>query len=269
MRALFHVALALGLCLNVVMLPSSEATSSNDYNAYNYDLTTPQFTPDGRLLQVEYASAAADRSSPLVAVAVNDTLVLITMTANSTAQNRLIIWNDKIVIGPSGVLADSVALLQVLGKEAGKEATKHFQTYRTKLVSVHQVAQILANACQKHAFGGGIRPYGSTMLVCGIGSGIPGGIHHVPDMVATDPSGAILHLPPSSTSPSSTSFAAHVRWIVGGGSSSQLQLRKQVELLLLLRQGQRLEVVVVSPTLGIHRLTPEQSHAIREQVIQE
>jgi 20S proteasome alpha/beta subunit len=290
MRAVFHLALALCLKINLLILPSEAI--SNDYNAYNYDLTTPQFTPDGSLLQVEYASAAADRSSPLVAVAVNDTLVLITLTANSTAQNRLIIWNDKIVIAPSGVLADSVALLQVLGKEA----TKYFQTYRTKLVSVHQVAQCLSNACQTHAFGGGIRPYGSTILVCGIPAGTPTSI----DMVATDPSGAILYSKEQKEHLSSSS-SAFVRWIVGGGSSSQRQLRKQVEQALqaqtkanrpsslsdvilstskcLLQQEKNhgkkpkrdpkelgLEVVLVSPALGIHRLTQEQAHVIWEQI---
>jgi 20S proteasome alpha/beta subunit len=292
MRAVFHLPVALALCLkmNLLILPSEAI--SNDYNAYNYDLTTPQFTPDGRLLQVEYASAAADRSSPLVAVAVNDTLILITMTANSTAQNRLIIWNDKIVIAPSGVLPDSVALLQVLGKQA----TKHFQTYRTKLESANQVAQIFGNACQTHAFGGGIRPYGSTMLVCGI----PAGSSAYIDMVATDPSGAILY-PREKKEPFSSSSAASVRWIVGGGSSSQRQLRKQLDQALqaqtkeespaslsevilsiskcLLQQennqGKKpkrdpkelgLEVVLVSPTLGIHRLTQAQTHAIWGQI---
>jgi hypothetical protein len=297
MRAvrLFHLALALCLKINLLILPSEAI--SNEYNAYNYDLTTPQFTPDGRLLQVEYASSAADRSSPLVAVSFNNTLILITMTANSTAQNRLIIWNDKIVIAPSGVLADSVALLQLLGKEA----TKHFQTYRTKLVSAHQVAHVLANACQTHAFGGGVRPFGSTMLVCGIPAGTPTSI----DIVSTDPSGAVLYSkepkdPSSSSSPSSPSSAS-VRWIVGGGSSSQRQLRKQVEQALqaqtkanrptslsdvilstskcLLQQennhGKKpkrdpqtlgLEVVLLSPTLGIHRLTQAQAQGIWEQI---
>lgn len=42
--------------------------SSTSYNPYQYDTTVPQFTPDGRLLQVEYAANAIDQSLPLIVI---------------------------------------------------------------------------------------------------------------------------------------------------------------------------------------------------------
>jgi hypothetical protein len=51
--------------LFLLSLVSNSSLANQNYNAYNYDMTTPLFTPDGRLLQVEYASRAATHSSPV------------------------------------------------------------------------------------------------------------------------------------------------------------------------------------------------------------
>jgi len=57
------------LCATVVEASSSSSSSnSNQYNAYNYDRTVMQFTPDGQLLQLGYASSTVDHSPPLVVV---------------------------------------------------------------------------------------------------------------------------------------------------------------------------------------------------------
>eukprot|EP00529_Nitzschia_sp_RCC80_P022358 CAMPEP_0113463260 /NCGR_PEP_ID=MMETSP0014_2-20120614/12547_1 /TAXON_ID=2857 /ORGANISM="Nitzschia sp." /LENGTH=478 /DNA_ID=CAMNT_0000355211 /DNA_START=212 /DNA_END=1648 /DNA_ORIENTATION=- /assembly_acc=CAM_ASM_000159 len=47
---------------------SSSSSNSNQYNVYNYDRTVMQFTPDGQLLQLGYASSAVDHSPPLIVV---------------------------------------------------------------------------------------------------------------------------------------------------------------------------------------------------------
>lgn len=69
------------LLLALAILPNAVASSqgnfgshhSRRYAAYDYDLTTPQYTPDGRLLQVEYATNACMRedSNPIVSVGVS------------------------------------------------------------------------------------------------------------------------------------------------------------------------------------------------------
>jgi hypothetical protein len=38
-------------------------SNTNNYHTYNYDQTSQQFTPDGRVVQVEYASHAVEQSS--------------------------------------------------------------------------------------------------------------------------------------------------------------------------------------------------------------
>jgi hypothetical protein len=51
-----------------INVEASPVGYSNNYNVYNYDRTVMQFTPDGRLLQIGYASSAVDNSPPLVVV---------------------------------------------------------------------------------------------------------------------------------------------------------------------------------------------------------
>jgi len=49
------------------------SASNRRYSAYEYDMTTPQYTPDGQLLQVQYATNACVRegSNPIVSVGIN------------------------------------------------------------------------------------------------------------------------------------------------------------------------------------------------------
>jgi Proteasome subunit A N-terminal signature len=68
-----HAALLVLLILSGI---TRKASSSNSYNPYMYDLTAPLFTPDGRLLQTEYATRAADHSSPLVSARIHDHLAV-------------------------------------------------------------------------------------------------------------------------------------------------------------------------------------------------
>ena len=412
------LTVVLSLCLVEVVTVSGSTTGGKSYNAYNFDLTTPQFTPDGRLLQVEYASAASEHSSPLVALTLplpleeglkkeenqetgtvllskqqefEQALVLISVKQSSTksstmedesngshentnldptrtgsstfpimtaCHNRLVIIpsshndfsnneirynnNRDVVVAMSGVLADCVALLQ----KVWDQVSKHYQLYQTHLSCV-QVAQVLADACQVHSFGGGIRPYGSTMLVCGMNDAErPANVQHT--LMQTDPSGGIVVVPSpslpedlsktseakaskSSTNPknirwfrrhdkgNSGSDSNRVRWILGGTSSQQRQLRSVLEqelgrlvesaasaipssdskaredaptvnilvdgIALAVRamikeqQGQQalpkslvgskqygIEVVVMSATVGVHRLSDKHLDAVWKRV---
>ena len=60
--------------LLIVLLTGAYGSASNRrYSAYEYDMTTPQYTPDGQLLQVQYATNACIRegSNPIVSVGIN------------------------------------------------------------------------------------------------------------------------------------------------------------------------------------------------------
>lgn len=337
----------------LVPLVASSSAGRSNYNVYNYDQTTPQFTPDGRLLQVEYASSAADLSAPLVVLefvssgTANDDealsttypcTVLITVPKQPfSPQNRIAILNKQddqkstYCVAMSGILADSLALLQ-----AGfKTASEHSLQYRRAL-DMESFVQVLADECQSRVFAGGLRPYGSTLLLCGYDAdNTESSFRSL--IYQTDPSGGILqhtaqsiqeespkHISNNKKQRSYSSIRTDVRCIVGGSPGLQRQLHKQIqqgmarceqkqrqrnrkELTLADRiasvakilikettetssttsisnngSGDRasngrtksrsstekhpLEVVIISPRLGCHRLEGKQLEAIQELI---
>lgn len=158
--------------------------SGASYDPYQYDWTVLQFTPDGRLLQVEYASAAADHSSPIVVATLNDDMtILIASKSKNKVQERLILLPESdTIIGITGVLADSLALVQTVQRMS-------LENRKTsgKSLTAQQVAHAIGSACHVHALGGGIRCCGSTLVICGVEQ-------ESTVLFQTDPSGALKDL---------------------------------------------------------------------------
>jgi Proteasome subunit A N-terminal signature/Proteasome subunit len=268
---------------------STSSPNNNNYNPYQYDMTTPQFTPDGRLLQVEYATMASSNSLPLVVVQCGpcasaashqQPFCLIVAARRRTASRgpttstgdarrrkvggeasafeRLVLLPvacvtgidgmSVAVLGMSGVLADCLLLL----RSVQDEVRKHSRTVGGRPFTIRQLAAALANLCQHHAFGGGIRPIGATMVVCGLEedgqeeheTALPSGdseslsgtstragrsMLEAIRVWQTDPSGALQQLP-SSYSKGGFEPTIHV---VGGSDSVQAALRRKLRDRLL------------------------------------
>lgn len=237
------------LFLAPMVLPNAAAGSdgSRRYAAYDYDQTTPQYTPDGRLLQVEYATNACNRedSNPIVSVGINipgDTvLIMATISSpppssslsqgpeeqveqgvdsktdsmvtdgNQRAQFRIIEVplcasyhhsSSTILIGLSGILSDATSLLQIAYSHLEEEqstfgwhrlglspvgvnavddnasggAPRAHTSFSTKAQSIAtqpsetvlRLSRAIADKCQSHAFGGGLRPFGASLLLAGV-----------------------------------------------------------------------------------------------------
>lgn len=259
------------LCVYNTVLPLASASNHGSfgghhnrrYSAYDYDLTTPQFTPDGRLLQVEYATKAClkDDSNPIVSFGVNlpdssDTMLIMATISepppfstslstiekkqhrrdtmdekldqqdedeyclpkvmNQRAQFRIIEvplsvyyssslqyqhrTTSTILVGLSGLISDATTLLHTIYSHL-EEEQRMFGWHRLgfspvgiiavdennsstvpKLPSskrchpiftqpsetVFRLTQVISDKCQKHAFGGGLRPLGASLLLAGV-----------------------------------------------------------------------------------------------------
>ncbi|KAL7539135.1 hypothetical protein ACHAXR_012446 [Thalassiosira sp. AJA248-18] len=263
--------LILHLCLLFVpvILPNAVASSHDNhggrhgrrYDAYNYDMTTPQFTPDGRLLQVEYATNACirDDSNPIVSVGISvpgDTVLIMatisspptspssqmnlsqkgqgsdeqleqidekditshTKENNQRTQFRIIevplsasyrhssrqhTSTSTILVGLSGLLSDATSLLQIayshleeeqsmfgwhrlglspvgistvddsISDSASRSLEPSLSKQSQSIVAqpsetVLRISRAIADKCQTHAFGGGLRPIGASLLLAGL-----------------------------------------------------------------------------------------------------
>lgn len=257
-------SLLLVLCTFSSSHGSSGGHHSRRYAAYDYDLTTPQFTPDGRLLQVEYATNACVRedSNPIVSVGISlpggggTVLIMATISPpppssltsltaievnpserrgdatdeqakqrdeneinslmkdkHQRAQFRIIevplsslaasFQHSTILVGLSGLLSDATALLQIIyshleqeqrmmgwhrlglspvGVSAVDESGRGSATFRRQSIftqpseTVFRLSRAIADECQKHAFGGGLRPLGASLLLAGVDS-CPDALH--------------------------------------------------------------------------------------------
>jgi 20S proteasome alpha/beta subunit len=227
-------ALLLLVFLAPILLEASSSSSFSDsnYNVYHYDLAVQHFTPDGRLLQVEYATAAAEQSSPLVVCQLDATTLAILSLQKQPQQpydtkgderssdnqqqqflllprphqDRIVVVEGRVAVAMSGVLADNIALLTI-GTRTWREWKSTYGDDNQDSNTMQRIlASSMAEQCQKNSCGGGIRPFGATMLVIGMNPNTNNGTHEDEEeeddfstssfsIVQIDPSGSVVTIP--------------------------------------------------------------------------
>ena len=148
-----------------------------------YDRAITMFSPDGRLLQVEYAKKTVRQGSTALGMVCKDGILLVT---DKRIVDPLIvpeavekIWEIDEHIGStaSGILSDA----RVLVERAQLKAQQHKVTYATD-IDVLTIVKDICNIKQICTQSGGLRPFGVSILVAGID--IDG-----PKLYQTDPTG--------------------------------------------------------------------------------
>lgn len=242
-----------GFRFGMIGFAAASSPRSYNYNPYQYDMTVPQFTPDGRLLQVEYAQLAAyEQSSPIIVVTVTNDLALIctvrhstkqrrttaaknkksttttmdlnVMRKNKIIQERLIVLssdsansnNNDVVLGLSGILSDSLVLLQEVVQNQFMKYIRWYGYDAGIQLLFTAMANIIANQCQSNSFGGGIRPYGSSFVI------VNWNANGVLNLHRTDPSGAIQYVQLKNNDSENNVPI----YISGGGSDGMLLQRR-------------------------------------------
>ncbi|MEK6907399.1 MAG: archaeal proteasome endopeptidase complex subunit alpha [Nanoarchaeota archaeon] len=147
-----------------------------------YDRTSTMFSPDGRLLQVEYAKKTVKQGSTAIGIVCKDGVLLV---ADKRINEPLVVpasvekvfqVDEHIGASASGILSDG----RILIDRARLLAQQHRVTYDEPIDTASLVKDICDIKQQFTQFGGA-RPFGVSLLFAGVNS--------EPELFLTDPTG--------------------------------------------------------------------------------
>ena len=151
-----------------------------------YDRAITVFSPDGRLFQVEYAREAVKRGTTSLGVKTKEGIVL-AVDKRSTRRlvepisiEKIFQFDDHIGSASSGLVADARALVD----RARVESQVNKITYNEP-IGVEALVKKICDMKQMYTQNGGVRPFGSALIIGGINKGNC-------RLFETDPSGALI-----------------------------------------------------------------------------
>jgi proteasome alpha subunit len=134
-----------------------------------YDRSITMFSPDGRLLQVEYAKKTVKQGSTAIGIVCKDGVVLV---ADKRVTSKLMVpetiektfrIDNHIATTAAGIISDA----RVLVDRAQLKAQQHAVTYDS-MIDVISVVKDMCDLKQICTQSAGLRPFGVSMLVGGV-----------------------------------------------------------------------------------------------------
>jgi proteasome alpha subunit len=149
-----------------------------------YDRAITMFSPDGRLLQVEYAKKTVRQGSTAIGIVCSDGIVL---AADKRIVDKLIVPEsvEKIFEIDSHIGATAAGILsdaRVLIERSQLKAQQHRVTYDAP-IDIVAIVKDIGSLCQITTQSGGLRPFGVSLLVAGVDQ------DGTPKLFETDPTG--------------------------------------------------------------------------------
>ncbi|RMD67516.1 archaeal proteasome endopeptidase complex subunit alpha [Candidatus Pacearchaeota archaeon] len=149
-----------------------EIPTEIQHQAMGYDRTATMFSPDGHILQVEYAEKVVKLGSASIGFACKDGVVIV---ADKRIRDKLIKpeYANKIHEIDSHLIACSAGIVadaRILIDYARVLAQQHRITYGTPIEPV-SVIRSLADRKQSFTQYGGTRPYGVSIMLAGVNKG--------------------------------------------------------------------------------------------------
>ena len=148
-----------------------------------YDRAITMFSPDGRLLQVEYAKKTVKLGNTAIGMQCKDGVLLVTdkrimdKLIVSEAVEKIFQIDDHMIATAAGIISDG----RILSERAQLKAQQYKVTYDSP-ADVLGVVKDIANLKQLCTQSGGLRPFGVMMLIAGVDESGP-------RLYETDPTG--------------------------------------------------------------------------------
>ncbi len=155
------------------------------HQVMGYDRAAQTFSPDGHILQVEYAEKTVRLGSASIGLICKDGVIIVSdrrqkdkLIVESSA-NKISEIDEHIMAVAAGIVSDS----RVLIDKARVLAQQHRVTYDSE-ASVESIVKDIADVKQQFTQYGGARPFGVALLIAGYNGS--------PKLYATDVSGNYL-----------------------------------------------------------------------------
>ncbi len=154
------------------------------HQVMGYDRAITMFSPDGRLLQVEYATKTVRIGNTAMGIVCKDGVLLVTdkrindKLIVSSAIEKIFRIDDHLIATAAGILSDA----RVLVERAQQKAQENQITFDNP-VDTLTIVKDMCSLKQMCTQSGGLRPFGVSMLVAGIDQ------DDVPRLYRTDPTG--------------------------------------------------------------------------------
>lgn len=151
-----------------------EMPTDLQHQAMGYDRTASMFSPEGSLLQVEYAEKAVRRGVSSIGIICSDGVLII---ADKRVKDKLIVVKSAsrvheidlhIIASLAGITADA----RILVEKAQLIAQQHRMTYDSP-IEPELVIKEISNIKQYFTQIGGARPFGVSMMLAGINNKTP------------------------------------------------------------------------------------------------
>lgn len=186
------------------------------YMAYDRAITV--FSPDGRLLQVEYARETVKAGSTAIGLCVKNAVILASIRSAAPLTvlksfKKVLPVDDHIAIAYAGLNADARSLVEV----SRVRSQVNRVTYNEP-ISVHSLTTYICDRMHTVTQYGGVRPYGIGLLVGGV-----------------DATGAKLY----ETEPSGTLIEWHAQAIGRGAEKAKKVLEKDFSESLDVKAGMK------------------------------